>query len=131
MSHTHLPRPLFIFLFIMIFASFIVGVFRAFTTARAVSIGTLTPTSSLILVTASITPQEFENETLGSALSVTPTSQTVNPVSDVSNPSPSNGSGYATDMTGIIAMGILMVFVILVGMAWGEMGFRKKKEPKK
>jgi predicted acyltransferase len=39
-------------------------------------------------------------------------------------------SGYA-DTTGIIALAILMVVVMLVGMVWGGRSPRMKKGPKK
>ena len=34
---------------------------------------------------------------------------------------------YVADMTGVTALGILMVVVVLVGITWGGRNFRKKK----
>jgi hypothetical protein len=108
MNHTHLPRSFVILLFILVAASFFFGITRAFTPAHAVSVANATPTPAL-----STTPTESETE----KQSPTPTSI----------PEPL----YFSDMTGIIALGILMVVVILIGVAWGIRHPNRNKEPGK
>lgn len=127
MNHIHLPRPLVNSLFILVVASFFVGTFRAFTPARAVSNATFTPTSTLVLITASFTPVEPENETLGSTPAFITTAPAGSNGSHPPNPTLAPAPESSADMTGIIALGILMVFVILVGMVWGGRSSYRKK----
>ena len=130
MPHTHLPRSIIILLVILVAVSFFIGTLRAFTPARAVAIASATPTSTLVLTKPSSTAAEPENESLGSTPSVANTTQAASSENITPIPSPTPEPEYIADMTGIIALGILMVFVILVGMIWGEFSLRKKKEPK-
>jgi len=132
MNQTHLPRLLVIVLFILVAGFFFVGTLRAFIPAQALSNATVTPMDTLALKTVSTTPAEPENETLGSTPVVTNTGQAGSEegFTPTPNPTPIDKTVYA-DTTGVIALAILMVVVILVGMAWGGRRPRKKKEPTK
>jgi len=125
MTQPHLPRSLVILLFILVAVTFFVGTLRAFTPAHAVSNATATPTSTLVLKTPSATLAGSESETPVS----TPTVQVDNEESLTPTPAPDK-TVYA-DTTGIIALSILLVVVMLVGMIWGGRSPRKKSEPKK
>jgi hypothetical protein len=104
MSHNHLPRPLIILLFLLVGVTFFIGILRAFTPARARSGSTVTPSS---------TPQVTSGDTPAGSSSGTPSS------TPTLAPSPTPDVTVYADTTGIIALAVLMVIVILVGVAWG------------
>jgi hypothetical protein len=145
MNRPHLPRPFVILFFILVVGFFFIGTLRVFIPAHALSNTTVTPvtvtsTVTLALKAVSTTPAEPENESLGSTPVVTNTGQAGSKVEFTPTPIPTNPTPtptpvpepvYIADMTGIIALAILMVAVILVGMAWGGRRPRKKKEPTK
>jgi hypothetical protein len=130
MNQTHLPRSLIILLFILVAVTFFVGTLRTFTPARAVSNATLTPVVTLALKTPSTMLAEPENETMGSTPTVTNTGQADGDESFAPTPTLISGTVYA-DTTGIIALAILMVVVMLVGVALGARSHWGKKEQNK
>jgi len=143
MNHPHLPRSLIILVFFLVAATFLVGTLNTFAPAHAAivledqaqkadlpSVVTITPTSTsiadfppllptLIPPPTSLLPPPIDNAT---SISTPPPTLTPMPI-PISNP------GYA-DTTGIIALAILMVVVMLVGMVWGGSTSRMNNEPK-
>jgi hypothetical protein len=92
-----LPRYLLILLLILVGAALLIGTFRAFLPARAQAIGSPTPTILLIE-----TPTGFN--LLGTA----PT--------EIPNLPPGTSSA---DTTGIIALTIILVAIVIFGTFWG------------
>jgi hypothetical protein len=92
-THPHIPRTLIIFLAAIIMVALLVGIFRAFAPARAAAVAA---PNSLALVT--VTPTVV---TATDTISQTPPMKTV-------------------DMTGIIALGIILVAIIIFGSIWGR-----------
>ncbi len=108
MNQSHLTRTVIILLFILVAVTFIAGTLHTFIPARAVSNATETPTPTPASATASIALADSESQPADSAPEQV----------------------YVSDMTGIIALSIVMVAVILIGVAWGSPGLRRKKNPK-
>ena len=142
MTQSHLSRALFTLLFILVGVTFLVGILHAFVPARAVVVldspaqninlptststaDFLSPGPPLTPPPASLLPPATPEETLipTPAPTVTNTPQAAVAESSEQAPEPI----YISDMTGVTALGILMVVVVLVGITWGERNFRKKK----
>jgi heme/copper-type cytochrome/quinol oxidase subunit 2 len=121
MNQIHLPRSLLILIFVVIAATFIFGTLRAFSSANAAASGTnLQSEGGNPALAPTITP----------GLTPTPPPSLL-PAADSNIPNPTPGPIYIADTTGIIALVILLVFVMLVGMIWGVRGDRNGKEPQK
>ena len=142
MTQSHLPRALFTLLFILVGVTFLVGIMRAFVPARAVVVldtpaqninlptststadfpspgPPLTPPPASLLPPA--TPEETLIQTSAPTVTNTPRAAVAESSEQASEPI------YISDMTGVTALGILMVVVVLVGITWGGRNFRKKK----
>jgi hypothetical protein len=142
MNQSHLPRLLINLLFMLVAATFFAGVLRAFAPARAALVNdnlaqtTALPTSTslvdfpspgpaLTLPPASSLPPPTRDAT---SLPTSAPTDTSTPLADTEvYPDLDEEPIYITDMTGIIALGILMVVVVLVGMAWGVRNPGKNK----
>jgi hypothetical protein len=144
MNHSRLARALIILLFILVSVTFFTGTLRTFALARAAPVlderdantglqlaevvaitvtsttSFLTPGSTPIPPVATVLASPTPVETIEATPAPTPT-PTATPV-----PEPE----YITDMTGILALGILLVVVILVGITWGAASTRKKRKGK-
>lgn len=132
MNHTHLPRSLIILLFILVGVTFFVGTLHTFAPARAATVlADLAPTSTSMAdfpppgptptpPPASLLPPPTEDATL---LQTPPPTYTPNPTALP------DYTIYA-DTTGVIALAILLVVVVLVGMAFGQHNRSRKKTPK-
>ncbi|MCX6034480.1 MAG: hypothetical protein NTV38_05830, partial [Chloroflexi bacterium] len=141
MNHTHLPRSLVILLFILVASTFFMGTLRAFVPVRAAIVlddlaqkaDLPTSTSIADFPTPGPTPTPPPPSLLppptdgGPFMPTPPPTYTPMPTAI---PTPLSKKVYA-DTTGIIALAIFMVVVILVGVAWGGRSSWKKKEPKK
>jgi hypothetical protein len=128
MNQSHFPRLLISLLFILVALTFMAGILRAFSPVHAVSTANISPMVTLYINTPSASPVESESETPF----LLPTAMATNqPDSDAgSSSTPIPEEDFLTDMTGIVSLGILMVVVILVGVAWGGRDSRKKKTRK-
>jgi len=134
MNHTHPPRSLITLLFILVAVTFFVATLRTFAPAHAAPIleslakkadvSTPTSTSSSDIPNPgptptppppSLLPPPTVEETFIPTL--TPTFTPI----PTAIPIPASA-----DTTGIIALAILMVVVMLLGMAWGGRSLRKK-----
>jgi hypothetical protein len=108
MNQIHPPRLLIIGLFSLVAVTFFAGLLRTFTPAYALADATgtasITAVSSPVVVN---TPETDIDE-----------STTLTPVLE---------KGYA-DTNGIIALGIVLVVVILIGVTWGGRNSRGKKK---
>jgi hypothetical protein len=140
MNQSNLPRMLINLLFMLVVAFFFAGVLRAFVPVRAaLVIDNLAQTTSLPTSTSMV---DFPSP--GPTLTPPPASSLPPPTSDATllpTPAPTDTSTppadgeeypdldeepiFITDMTGIIALGILMVIVVLVGLAWGVRNYGK------
>jgi hypothetical protein len=144
MNQTHLPRSLIILLFILVTATFIVGTLRTFTSAHAATVlnvlaqKTNLPSAGGNMASNSTLTADFPSP--GPTLTPPPTfllppptpAETLMPTPPPTlTPTPIPEPEYIADTTGIIALVILLVFVMLVGMAWGLRGHRNEKEIKK
>jgi len=140
MNQSHLPRTLINLLFILVVTTFLAGVLRAFEPAQAALVldtptqATGLPTSTSISEfpspgstptppPASLLPPPAGEATLIPTPAPTATAQAEGETSPDLDERPL----YISDMTGIIALGILMVVVVLVGVAWGRYSFNKNK----
>ena len=147
MNHIHLPRSLYIPLFILVACPFIFGTLRSFTPAHAAPVlEDLTNKADQPSARINVTPTYTSianTPNLGPTPTSTPLPPCILPPTDdatsmptpaptpspTATPYPILESAYA-DTVIITVMAILMVVVILVGMAWGIRSQRKKKEPK-
>jgi hypothetical protein len=111
-----LPRSFIILLSILIAATFLVGTLLTYASAQAADFPLLGSTPTLPSI--SLLPPPAND-----APSMQTPSPTLTPTA-----SPISTTVYA-DTTGIIALGILMVVVVLIGIIWGERSLLKKKEP--
>jgi hypothetical protein len=91
-THPHIPRTLIIFLAAIIMVALLVGIFRAFAPARAAAVAALN-SPAIVTVTPTVTATDTTSQT--------PPMKTV-------------------DMTGIIALGIILVAIIIFGSIWGR-----------
>jgi len=91
----------------------------------ATGAATLIPTPPLTSAATSLMPPATPSATLipTPASTFTDTPQAAAAESSGQVPEPI----YISDMTGVTALGILMVVVVLVGITWGGRNFRKKK----
>ena len=143
MNHTHLPRWLIILLFFVVAVTFFIGTSRTFSRAHAALVlddmaqkanppseDRLTLNSTSIADLPSLLPTPTPSPT---SLLPPPTDDaTLMPtpaptLTPTPTPIPNPGSA---DTTGIIALGLLLAVVMLVGMVWGGRSSRMKKEPK-
>jgi hypothetical protein len=149
MNHSHLPRSLIILLFILVAVTFFAGTLRTFAPAQAAPVlEELTQKTGLLSADGALapTPTSTGNFPLpGPTLTPLPPSL-LPPLTDggpfmptppptytpmpTAIPTPISKTVYA-DTTGIIALAILMVVVVLVGVFLGGRNPREKEEPKK
>jgi hypothetical protein len=130
MNQTHLPRFLFVPLILLIVATFFIGTVRTFIPVHARSNAMVIPAVTQISKTPSTTPDKTA-VTTPVATSMESSSGSADIDTGVTpTPTEEIDQGYA-DTTGIIALAILMVVVILVGVAWGGRKSRMNKVPKK
>lgn len=131
MNQTHLPRSLIILLFFLVAVTFFVGTLRTFAPVHAAivlenltqkadlpSADKIIPTSTSIAYYPSLgptptpPPNSFLPPPTGDAIFNPTPPPTFTPM-----PTPIPKQEYV-DTTGIIALAILLVVVILVGLAW-------------
>jgi hypothetical protein len=141
MNQAHLPRSLVILLFILVAATFFVGILRSFMPAHAAVV--LDNLTSKVDLSAATSNADFPSP--GPTPTPPPAAQLPTPIGEntslptpaptVTNTMQADGELssdlaeeplYISDMTGIIALGILMVVVVLVGVAWSGRVLRKK-----
>jgi len=123
MNQTHLPRSLIILLFILVAATFFVGTLLTFAPAQAaIVLEDRSHRADLSSIDKDLSP----NST--SIADFPPPGLTPTPPPVTLLPTPIDNTIYA-DTTGIIALVILMVVVVLVGLVFGGRNPRKKKEP--
>lgn len=92
-THPHIPRYLVAFLTAVVMLALLVGIFQAFAPVRAATSGVGRLTSSALLARAP---------------TVSPTGTGGSPVMQ------------PADMTGIIALAIILVVIIIFGSIWGR-----------
>ena len=133
MNRNHNPRSLVILLFILVAGTFIVGTLRTFAPARAATVlSDLAPTSTSMAdfpppgPTSTPPPASLLPPPTGEA-----TSEPTPPPTYTLNPTALPDYTVYADTTGVIALAILLVVVVLVGMAFGQRNLRRKKETKK
>jgi hypothetical protein len=141
MNQSHLPRSLVILLFILVAATFFVGILHSFIPAHAaVVLDDLAPRVDLSTATSNAdfpspgptptpSPASLLPPPIGEATSLPTPAPTVTDTTQADgelNSDLDEEPLYISDMTGIIALGILMVIVVLVGVAWGGRILRKK-----
>jgi hypothetical protein len=127
MNHNHLPRLLVTLLLILVAGTFFVGTLRAFVPGRAGAVmddlvlkaDLPTATSVAGFSTPGPTPTLLSESLLPS-----PTEEEAPLPTPVATSAPVDHTVYA-DTTGIIALAILLVVVVLVGTILGE------RKPKK
>lgn len=120
MNQTHLPRSLIILLFILVVATFFVGTLLAFAPAQAATVLEDRSHRADLSSTDKDLPQNSTSIADFPPPGLTPTPP---PVSLL--PDPIDNTIYA-DTTGIIALAILLVFVVLFGLVLGGRTPRKK-----
>ena len=125
MNQTHLPRLLIILLFILVAATFFVGTLLMFAPAQA---ATVLEDRSHIADLSSTDKDLPQNST--SIADFPPPGLTPTPHPVTLLEPPTDDTIYA-DTTGIIALAILMVVVVLVGLVLGGGNPLKNKEPTK
>jgi hypothetical protein len=141
MNHSHLPRSLVILLFILVAGTFFVGTLRAFIPAQAgivmddlaLKADLSTSTSTTGFPPPGPTPTPLPASLLPpptDAATLMPTPPPTDIPEPTALPTPVPYTHYA-DTTGIIALAILLVVVVLVGTLLGERRPRQKKEPQK
>jgi hypothetical protein len=127
MNNIHLPRSLVILLFILVIGTFIMGILRTFATARAATfLPNSSPTSTS---TADYSPPGPTPTPPPVSLLPPPTTEKTSEPTPAPTLTPTlipNNTVYA-DTTGIIALAILLVVVVLVGMAFGQRNRRRNK----
>ena len=141
MNHTHLPHSLVILLFILVAGTFFVGTLLTFASAHAAIVledpapKADLPTSTSVAVfptpgpTLTPLPASLLPPPTGEAIFMPTPPPTYTPV-PTAIPTPISHTVYA-DTTGIIALAILLVVVVLIGTVLGERKPRQKKEPQK
>ncbi|MCX6039069.1 MAG: hypothetical protein NTW99_14535 [Chloroflexi bacterium] len=144
MKPNQISHSIFILVLALIVVTFLVGTLRTFAPAHAATVledlaqkadlpsaDRITPTSTSIADFPSLRPTPTPPPTsllpppTDDATSMPTPAPTLTPTATAIPTPPS------ADTTGIIALAILMVVVMLVGMAWGGRSPRMKKEPKK
>jgi hypothetical protein len=132
MNPPHFPRSLVILMFILVTCTFFVGTLRTFAPAQA-AIVFETPTQQVDLPTATSTA---DFPTPGPTLTPPPASQLPPPTDEEAliptppptyTPTPISYTVYA-DTTGVIALAILLVVVVLVGLVLGGRSLRMNKK---
>jgi hypothetical protein len=123
MNQSHFPRWLAILLFLLVAGTLFIGISQTFTRARAAFVSSDNAQEANLSfrdpLPAGPSPT-FTGEATGSTTPQATFTPTATPI-----PNP----GYA-DTTGIIALGLLMVVVMLVGMLWAWRTSQKKKPGK-
>ncbi|HEX7621751.1 MAG TPA: hypothetical protein VF359_11220 [Anaerolineales bacterium] len=138
MNHPHLPRALIILLFFLMVATFFVGTLRTFASAQAAAVlDDRAPTTGLLSVDKNLAAAPTSTTmipTSGHTLTPPPTKVATSMPTPVSTPTPTAApiteQIYVTDMTGIIALTILLVVVILVGVTLSGRTSWNKKGPR-
>jgi hypothetical protein len=138
MNHPHLPRALIILLFFLMVATFFVGTLRTFASAQAVVVlDDRAPTTGLLSVDKNLAVAPTSTTmipTPGHTLTPPPTKVATSMPTPASTPAPTAApiteQIYVTDMTGIIALAILLVVVILVGVTLSGRTSWNKKGPR-
>ena len=145
MNHMQHSRIFIILLSILIAVTFFVGSLHTFTSAQAATVlDDLAPKTGLSSTNRELIPTSTSAADLP-PLGPTPTPPSASllppPATDAPlmptlaptltpTASPISKKLYA-DTTGVIALGILMVVVVLIGIILGERSLLKKKEPTK
>jgi len=126
MNQPHHPRLLIALLSLLVTATFFVATLRTFTNAHAIASITATPAT----ITPSSPADELELEPASSTQTITGTDGAGGEAGLIPTPTqvrdPRDG-----DTTGIIAMVVLLVTVLLVAMVAGERSAWMKEKKKK
>jgi len=139
-----LPRSFIILLSILIAVTFFVGSLRTFASAQAATVlDNLTYKTDRLSSVRGLIPTSVSSDFPSLGPTPTPPSASLLPPAATDAPlmqtpaptltptvSPIPKTEYA-DTTGVIALGILMVVVVLIGIIWGERNLLQKKEPTK
>ena len=137
MTHNHLPRPLFILLFILVAVTFIYGVLHLLIPVRAGSINTATSTpisTSIYTDTSTGSPIASTTPSVG-ILDAIPNPTSTDQAESLESPAltptpkPTPEPIYVADMTGVNSLGIVMVAVVLLGIILGGRRPPRKKDP--
>lgn len=95
-THPHIPRTFILILAALIIVALLVGILRAFAPARAASVA-MHSTNTMVFI------------------AIAPTATII--ATDTANPTTPL---KLVDMTGIIALGIILVAIIIFGSIWGR-----------
>jgi len=146
MNKIHLPRAPIILLFILVAVTFFVGTLLTFASAHAATVlDVFSQKAVLPSVAKTETPTNTSTSNFpspGPTLTPLPTSLLPPPTTSATSmptppptltptAAPIPAPEYYSDMTGIIALVILLVVVMLVGMTWGGLNPVKKQGSKK